>query len=134
MTLRIAKVVLVLGCPVYLLLVGPFGILGVPIVTAALGRGVWPQQSRLRLLALGLTTVATMAGVYLTAVVWFYGLGGPTGAWLWIGPLVGLVVYIAGCAESLRRPWRWPLAVAGALLAIAAVGLLAVLLGVRFES
>jgi hypothetical protein len=50
------------------------------------------------------------------------------------GPLVGLVVYIAGCTQAMRRPWRWPLATAVALLSVAAVGLLAVATGVRFES
>jgi hypothetical protein len=75
-----------------------------------------------------------MVGVYLTAVVWFYGTGGPTGAWVWVGPLVGLVVYVGGCTQALRRPWRGPLAMAVALLAIAVVGLLAMATGVRFVS
>jgi hypothetical protein len=45
-----------------------------------------------------------------------------------------LVVYIAGCTQAMRRPWRWPLATALALLSVAAVGLLAVATGVRFVS
>jgi len=134
MSLRTATAVVVLGCPIYLLLLGPFGVIGIPIVTAVLGTGVWPQQSRVRLFAIGLATLSTMVGVYLTAVVWFYGIGGPTGAWIWVGPLVGLVVYIAGCPQAIRRPWRWPVVVAVALLAIAGVGVLALATGVRFES
>jgi hypothetical protein len=134
MNLRTAKIVAVLGCPIYLLYLGPFGVLGIPIVTVVLGAGVWPQLSRMRLLELGCVTLATMIVVYVMAVFWFYGIGGPTGAWLWAGPLVGLIVYLAGCRQALRRPWRWPLAVAVALLAIAAVGVMAIAMGVRFES
>jgi hypothetical protein len=134
MNLRNAMTVAVLGCPIYLLLLGPFGLLGIPIVTVVLGPHVWPQLSRIRSLALGCATLATMVGVYLVAVFWVYGLGAPTGAWIWFGPLAGLVVYVAVCPLAIRRPWRWPLATALALLAIAGVGLLAMVMGVRFES
>jgi len=134
MSRRIAKAVAVFGSPIYLLPIGPFAIVGVPILTATLGREVWPQYSRRRLFAVGFTTVATAVGVFWTAVFLFYGIGGPTGAWIWVGPLVGLVVYIAGCTQATRRPWRWPLAAAVALLSVAAVGLLALATGVRFES
>jgi len=131
---RIAKAIAVFGSPFYLVPLGPFAIVGIPLVTSVLGPEVWPQHSRRRLFAIGCTTVATMIGVYVVAVFWFYGIGGPTGAWIWVGPLVGLVVYIAGCTQAMRRPWRWPLAAAVALLSVAAVGLLAVATGVRFES
>ena len=134
MNVRTAQIVAVLGCPIYVLLLGPFGVLGIPIVTVALGTGVWPQLSRMRLLALGCVTLASMVSVYLLAVFWFYGLGAPSGAWVWVGPLVGLIVYLAGCRQALRRPWRWPLAVAVALLAIAVVGAIAMAMGVPFES
>jgi hypothetical protein len=135
MNRRTAKAVAVFGSPIYLLpLLGPFAIVGIPVLTAALGQEVWPQHSRRRLFAIGCTTVATAIGVFVIAVFWFYGIGGPTGAWFWAGPLVGLVVYIAGCTLAMRRPWRWPLATAVALLSVAAVGLLAVAMGVRFES
>jgi hypothetical protein len=134
MYVRIAMTVAVLGCPIYLLVLGPYGVVGIPIVTVVLGSGVWPRFSRMRLFALGCATLATMVGVYLLAVVWFYGIGGPTGAWIWVGPVVGLVVYIAGCPLTIRRPWRWPLAMAIALLAVAAVGMLAMATGVRFVS
>ena len=134
MLLRVIKVVAVFGSPIYLLVLGPFGVVGIPVVTVVLGRGVWPELSRLRLFALGCATFATMVGVYLIAVVWFYGISGPTGAWLWVGPLVGFVVYVAGCPLAVRRAWRWPLAMAVALLAVAAVGVLAIAMGVRFES
>jgi hypothetical protein len=131
---RTAKAIAVFGSPFYLLPLGPFAIVGIPLVTAALGPEVWLQYSRARLFALGCATVATIIGVYLVAVFWFYGIGGPTGAWIWVGPLVGLVVYIAGCTQAMRRPWRWPLASAVALLSVAAVGLLALAMGVRFEA
>ena len=131
---RIAKAIAVFGSPFYLLPLGPFAIVGIPLVTAMLGQEVWPEHSRRRLFAVGCTTVATAVGVYVVAVFWFYGIGGPTGAWIWVGPLVGLVVYIAGCTQATRRPWRWPLATAVALLSVAAVGLLAAATGVRFES
>ena len=72
--------------------------------------------------------------MYVTAVFWFYGIGGPTGAWIWIGPLVGLGRLHLGCTQAMRRPWRWPLATAAALLSVAAVGMLALAMGVRFES
>jgi hypothetical protein len=138
MSRRTAKAVAVFGSPIYLLLLlpflGAFAIVGIPVLTAALGQGVWPQYSRRRLFAVGFTTVATMIGVFFIAVFWFYGIGGPTGAWIWVGPLVGLVVYVAGCMLAMRRPWRWPLATAVALLSVAAVGLLAVAMGVRFEA
>jgi hypothetical protein len=138
MSRRTAKAVAVFGSPIYLLplglFVGLFAIVGIPALTATLGQEVWPEQSRRRLFAIGCTTVATIIGVYAVAVFWFYGIGGPTGAWIWVGPLVGLVVYIAGCTRAMRRPWRWPLAAAVALLSVAAVGLLAVATGVRFES
>jgi hypothetical protein len=135
MSRRTAKAVAVFGSPIYLLpLLGPFAIVGIPVLTAALGQAVWPQYSRRRLFAVGFTTVATTIGVFFIAVFWFYGIGGPTGAWIWVGPLVGLVVYVAGCMLAMRRPWRWPLATAVALLSVAAVGLLAVAMGVRFES
>jgi len=134
MNRRIAKAVAVFGSPFYLLPLGPFAIIGIPISTAVLGREVWPQHSRRRLFAVGCATVATAIGVYVVAVFWFYGIGGPTGAWIWVGPLVGLVVYIAGCSQAMQRPWRWPLATALALLSVAAVGILALATGVRFES
>ena len=134
MNRRTAKAVAVFGSLIYLLPLGPFAIVGIPLVTAVLGPEVWPEQSRRRLFAVGCATVATAIGVYVVAVFWFYGIGGPTGAWIWVGPLVGLVVYIAGCAQAMRRPWRWPLATALALLSVAAVGLLAVATGVRFVS
>jgi hypothetical protein len=131
---RTAKAVAVFGSPIYLLPLGPFAIVGVPALTATLGREVWPQYSRRRLFAVGLTTVATAACVFWITVFWFYGIGGPTGAWIWIGPLVGLIVYVAGCMLAMRRPWRWPLATAVALLSVAAVGLLAAAMGVQFEA
>ena len=131
---RIAKAIAVFGSPIYLLPLGLFAIVGIPVLTATLGQEVWPQHSRRRLFAVGCATVATASGVFFIAVFWFYGLGGPTGAWFWVGPLVGLVVYIAGCTQAMRRPWRWPLATAVALLSVAAVGLLAVATGVRVES
>ena len=135
MSRRTVKAVAVFASPFYLLpFFGPFAIVGIPVLTAALGQEVWPQHSRRRLLAVGFTTVATAIGVFFIAVFWFYGIGGPTGAWIWVGPLVGLVVYIAGCALAMRRPWRWPLATAVALLSVAAVGLLALATGVQFES
>ena len=135
MSRRTAKAVAVFASPIYLLpLLGPFVIIGIPALTAALGQEVWPQYSRRRLFAVGFTTVATMIGVFFIAVFWFYGIAGPTGAWIWIGPLVGLVVYVVGCMLVMRRPWRWPLATAVALLSVAAVGLLAVAMGVRFEA
>lgn len=134
MNRRTAKAVAVFGSPFYLWPLGPFAIVGIPLVTAALGTEVWPQHSRGRLFAIGCTTVATIIGVYVIAVFWFYGIGGPTGAWIWVGPLVGLVVYIVGCTQAMRRPWRWPLAAAAALLSVAAVGMLALVTGVRFES
>ena len=135
MSRRTAKAVAVFASPFYLLpFFGPFAIIGIPVLTAALGQEVWPQHSRRRLLAVGFTTVATAIGVFFIAVFWFYGIGGPTGAWIWVGPLVGLVVYIAGCTLAMRRPWRWPLATAVALLSVAAVGLLALAMGVQFES
>lgn len=124
----------VLGSPIYLLVLGPFGVVGIPVVTVLFGRRVWPRLSRVQLFALGCATLATMIGVYLVAVFWFYGITGPTGAWAWIGPLVGATVYIVACTPAVRRPWRWPLAVAVAMLAIAAVGLLATAVGVRFVS
>ena len=126
------------GSPIYLLplglFLGPFAIVGIPALTAVLGPEVWPQYSRRRLFEIGCVTVVTAIVVYGVAVFWFYGIGGPTGAWIWAGPLVGLVVYIAGCTQAMRRPWRWPLAIAIALLSVAAVGLLAVAFGVRFEA
>ena len=131
---RIAKAIAVFGSPFYLLPLGLVALVGIPLLTATLGREVWPQHSRRRLFAVGCTTVATAIGVYVVAVFWFYGIGGPTGAWIWVGPFVGLVVYIAGCTQAMRWPWRWPLATALALLSVAAVGLLAVATGVRFES
>jgi hypothetical protein len=134
MNRRTAKAVAVFASPFYLLPLGPFAVVGIPLATAALGPGVWPEYSRGRLFAIGCATVATIIGVYVVAVFWFYGIGGPTGAWIWVGPLVGLVVYIVGCTQSMRRPWRWPLATAAALLSVAAVGLLALVTGVRFES
>ena len=133
--LRTASVFAVLGSPVYLLWVFDlFGVVGIPIMTVLLGARVWPQLSRRRLLALGCSTLATMAAVYFVAVFWFYGLGGPTGAWSWAGPLAGAAVYAVACTQALRRPWRWPLATAIGLLAIAAVGVVAMATGVRFES
>ena len=96
MNRRIAKAVAVFGSPFYLLPLGPFAIVGIPLLTAVLGQEVWPEHSRRRLFAVGCTTVATAIGVYVVAVFWFYGIGGPTGAWIWVWPLVGLVVYIAG--------------------------------------
>jgi hypothetical protein len=63
MSLQTVKAVAVLGCPIYLLLMDPFAVVAIPIVTLVLGPGVWPQISRMR-------------------VFWFYGLGGPTGAWI----------------------------------------------------
>jgi hypothetical protein len=51
-----------------------------------------------------------------------------------VGPLVGLVVYMVASPLAIRRPWLWPAATAVALLAIAGVGLLAMAMGVRFES
>jgi hypothetical protein len=134
MILRTVKAVAVFGSPIYLLVLGPFGVAAIPVVTVVLGRGVWPELSRLRLFMLGCATFATMVGVYLIAVVWFYGIGGPTGVWIWVGPLVGLVVYVAGCPLAIRRAWWWPVAMAVALLAVAAVGVLAIATGVRFES
>jgi hypothetical protein len=134
MNRRTAKAVAVFGSPIYLLPLGLFALVGIPVLTATLGREVWPQYSRRRLFAVGCATVATAAGVFFTAVFWFWGLGGPTGAWFWVGPLVGLIVYIAGCVWARRRPWRWPLATAVALLSVAAVGLLAVAMGVKFEA
>jgi hypothetical protein len=135
MNLRTASAVAVLGSPVYLLWVlGPFGLVFIPIMTVLLGPRVWPQLSRRRLLALGGSTLAAMIAVYAVAVFWFYGLGGPTGAWSWAGPLAGTAVYAVGCTQTLRRPWRWPLATAVGLLVIAAVGALAMATGVRFES
>jgi hypothetical protein len=134
MNLRTVKAVAVLGCPIYLLLMDPFAVVAIPIVTLVLGPGLWPQISRMRLLALGCVTLATMAAVYFIAVFWFYGLGGPTGAWIWVGPLVGLVVYMVTSPLAIRRPWLWPAATAVALLAIAGVGLVAMAMGVRFES
>ena len=138
MSRRTAKAAAVFGSPIYLLpllpLLGPLAIVGIPVLTAALGQGVWPEYSRRRLFAVGFTTVATMIGVFFIAVFWFYGIGGPTGAWIWVGPLVGLIVYVAGCMLAMRQPWRWPLATAVALISVAAVGLLALAMGVRFES
>jgi high-affinity Fe2+/Pb2+ permease len=131
---RTAKAAAVFGSPIYLLPLGPFAIVGIPLLTATLGREVWPQHSRRRLFAVGCATVATAVGVFFIAVFWFYGLAGPTGAWFWVGPLVGLIVYVVGCIWAMRRPWRWPLATAVALLSVAAVGLLAVAMGVRFEA
>ena len=90
MSMRIAKAVLVLGSPVDLLVLGPFGILGVPVITLLLGESVWPGLSRGRLALLGTVTVVTEAAVYAIAVFAFdIGLGGPTGAWFWAGPAVG---------------------------------------------
>jgi hypothetical protein len=135
MNLRTASAVAVLGSPVYLVLVFDLaGVVGIPIMTVLLGARIWPQLSRRRLLALGCSALATMAGVYFVAVFWFYGLGGPTGAWSWAGPLAGAAVYTLGCRQALRRPWRWPLAIAVGLLVIAAVGVVAMVTGVRFES
>jgi hypothetical protein len=138
MNRRTAKAIAVFGSPVYLVplmpFLGPFAIVCIPVLTATLGQEVWPQYSRRRLLAVGFTTVATMIGVFFIAVFWFYGIAGPTGAWIWVGPLVGLFVYVAGCTQAMRRPWRWPLATAVALLSVAAVGLLALAMGVRFEA
>lgn len=135
MSRRTAKAIAVFSSPVYLMpLLGPFAIVGIPVLTATLGQEVWPQYSRRRLLAVGFTTVATTIGVFFGAVFWFYGIGGPTGAWIWVGPLVGLIVYVAGCTKAMRRPWRWPLATAAALFSVAAVGLLALAMGVRFEA
>jgi hypothetical protein len=82
-------------------------VLGVPLLTLLLGGWVWPELSRPRLLLLGISTVVTMGVVYLGAVFWFYGLGGPTGAWLWAGPLVGLAARSrlrAACCRRRRRP------------------------------
>ena len=134
MSMRIAKAVLVLGSPVYLLVLGPFGILGVPVITLLLGGSVWPGLSRGRLALLGTVTVVTEAAVYAIAVFAFYGLGGPTGAWFWAGPAVGLAVYITGCWFAVQRPWTWPVSVTAALLAIAAIGAFAMVTGVPFES
>src|SRR3954468_20413615 len=50
---RTAKAVAVFGSPIYLLPLGPFAIVGVPALTATLGREVWPQYSRRRLFAVG---------------------------------------------------------------------------------
>ena len=130
---RIA-VVIVLGSPVYLLAFGPFGVFLVPVVTTAAGPWIWPGIARRRLAMLGATVTGTMIVVYFLAVFAFYGLGGPTGAWLWAGPLTGLLVYVVGCPYAIRRPWRWPVLVAVALLAIAAVGAVAMAIGVRFEA
>ena len=128
------RAILVLGSPIYLLVLGPGVLLGVPLVTALLGRSVWPALSRWRLLLLGAVTVVTMVVVYLVAVFFFYGLAGPTGAWLWAGPATGLLVYLAGWRFALRRPWLWPLIVTVALLAVAAVGAIAMATGVRFQA
>lgn len=134
MTIRVTKALLVLGSPVYLLVLGPAGLLGVPVVTALLGPSIWPALSRGRLLLLGTATVATMGAVYMVAVFVFYGLAGPTGAWLWAGPVTGLLVYLGGWRFVLRRPWLWPLVITIALLAVGAVGAIAMVTGVRFEA
>jgi hypothetical protein len=128
---RAVMSVAVFGSPIYLLVVGPFGVVGIPVVTVLFGGQVWPQLFRVRLFALGCATLGTMIGVYLVAVFWFYGIAGPTGAWAWIGPLVGVIVYVVACTHAAQRPWPWPLVVAVALLS---VGVLAMATGVRFES
>ncbi len=132
--MRVAKTILVLGSPVYLLVLGPFGILGVPVITLLLGGSVWPGLSRGRLVLLSTVTIVTEAAVYTVGVFEFYGLGGPTGAWYWAGPAAGLVVYIAGCWLAIRRPWTWPAIVTAALLTVAAIGAYAMVTGVTFES
>lgn len=132
--MRVAKAILVLGSPVYLLILGPFGVLGVPVITLLLGGSVWPDLSRWRLVLLSTVTVVTGATVYTIAVLVFYGLGGPTGAWFWAGPAAGLAVYTTGCWFVIRRPWAWPVIVTAALLMVSAVGALAMVTGVPFES
>lgn len=134
MPARAIKALLVLGSPIYLLMAGPFGLLAVPVMAMVVGPSLWPNMARGRLLLLGVTTIGTMLVVYALAVFWFYGLGAPTGAWAWLGPGVALVVYCGGCPAAYRRPWAWPLVAGGALLSMAAVGAIAMLIGVRFES
>ena len=131
---KAVSALVILGSPIYLLPAGPFMLLVVPVVTALLGQQLWPSLSRKKLVALGAATVAAMFVVYLLAVVWFYGLGGPTGVWLWAGPLAALIVYVTGMPLVVRRPWAWPLVITTALLTTAAIGLLAAITGVRFES
>ena len=131
MNRRTTATVLVLGSPLYLLMV-PNG--EAAVLCVLLGQSVWPSLSRLRLLALGAATLASLAGFYAVAVFWFYGLGAPTGAWRWAGPLAGAVVYAATVRRAVRHPWWWPAAAALGMLAVGVVGVIAMALGVSFES
>jgi hypothetical protein len=135
-TRRTTATILVLGSPLYLLMVpnGQAAVLAVPLIAMLLGRSVWPALSRLRLLVLGAATLASLGVVYGVAVFWFYGLGAPTGAWLWAGPLVGAAVYAASIRRAVRHPWWWPGAAALGMLSVGAVGAIAMALGVTFET
>jgi hypothetical protein len=114
---------------------GPVGLLAVPFIAVLFGGTIWPGLSRWRLLLVGAATVCALLGVYGVAVFWFYGLGAPSGAWGWAGPLAAVLVYIAGSAWQARpHPWRWPAVAACSMLAMAGVGATAQLLGVRFAS
>jgi hypothetical protein len=109
-------------------------VLVTPAVSYALGTTAWPGQTRRQALLAATAMVLTGLVVYMLFVFWFYGLVGPTGFWLPAGPLAALAVYAAGGSLVARRPWAWPAVAALALLAMAAVGALALLTGVRFES
>ena len=127
MSRRIAKAVAVFGSPFYLLPLGPFAIVGIPLLTAVSAEKSGHNTHGGAYLRWDVQPSRRRLGCFSSQFSGSTGSADPTGAWIWVGPLVGLIVYVAGCTRQcdghgggrwrslspsfpspLSGCWRWP--------------------------
>lgn len=131
---RVLLAVLLFAGPLISLTGGLLAVVVVPAAAAYLGPEIWPGLTRRHAALLGVVVLAAGVAGLVGAVFWTNGLCAPDGAIGLVPPAAGLLVYVAGCALSLRlqAAWLWPVAVLTSLVVWGALGMALVAADVQF--